>query len=335
MSINYIDTLTMFYNCSCDIRPLFTTHWIWDNREKDTDLHHFCIKTDYCFVRFFPDMYGAKRLYVTCSLPKLYHQSNRNTYNIKDYDNQTFMNILHAELGKVMNVSGLQTILSEWQPSRIDLFRMMMIDPIDRMEYHYGYSRLTYRGVQTTTYKNTNYLPSSAHSKQPCVLHRNYNKTIEEQEKRSLLFGNLPEVIENEHEALMLDMDIPDHLYRHEFALRRNYVKRFCDKYNKPLNMETIMSEQFQKRMLNDLVISRGLHYNILSKQDFRKIVPQLFKHKQSQLNALKMAEAIRNKKSIPLKPHQRYRTQHILNSYFISTATTNFVSIKALDLLL
>lgn len=334
MSTNYIDTLTMYYPCPFDIRNLFTTHWIWDNRDKNTDLHHFCIKTDFAFIRYFPDMYGVKRLYVTCSLPKLYHHSKRNTYNITDYDNNTFMNVLNAELGKTMDISKLPTVLADWQPSRVDLFRMRSINPVDRLEYHYGYGRLMYRGVWTTSYKNTNYLPSSSHGKHPCVLLREYDKTVEEQDRQSLLYGYLPKLVEEEHELLMLDFDIPDHLYRYEFSLRRNAIIKFCNKYNLPVNMETIMNEQFQKRLLNELVISRGLHYHILSKRDYRNIVPQLFYWKQTQDNALKMAESIRNKKPIPLKPHQRYRIQHELNSYYISTATTNFVTIKGLNLL-
>lgn len=335
MSTNYIDTLTMYYPCPVDIRNLFTTHWIWDNSHQNTDLHHFCIKTDYAFIRFFPDMYGFRPLYVTCSLPKLYHQSNRNTYNITDYDNYTFMNILNTELGKVMDISQLPTVLADWQPSRVDLFRMRTINPVDRLEYHYGYGRLMYRGVRTTSYKNTNYLPSSPHSKHPCILLRSYNKTIEEQDKQSLLYGNLPSTIEQEHELLMQDMDIPLDKYRYEFSLRRNAVINFCNKYNRPVNMETIMSEQFQRRILNDLVLSRGLNNTIYNKREYRHLVSQIFHWKQTQDNALKMAESIRNKKPIPLKPHQRYRIQHELNSYFISTATTNFVTIKGLDLLL
>ena len=335
MSMNYIDTVTMYYQCCIDIRNLFITHWIWDNRDKNKNLHCFCIKTEYAFIRFFPSMYGYRRLYITFSLPKLYHHSKRNTYNLTDYDNATFMNNIEIELGKVMDISQLPTLLADWQPSRIDLFRMREIKPADRLEYHHGYSRLIYRGVRTTTYKNTNYLPSSLHGKYPCILLREYDKTVEEQEKQSLIYGNLPANIEIEHELLMQELDIPDHLYRYEFSLRRNAVIKFCNKYNRHVNMETIMSEKFQRYILNDLVISRGLHFNILSKREYRQIVLYLFRWKQTQDNALKMAESIRNRKPIPLKKHQQYRIQHELNSYFISTATTNFMSINGLNLLL
>ena len=334
MSTNYIDTLTMFYPCPFDIRHLFNVHWIHDTREQDYNLHHFCTKTDHAFLRFFYDMYGFRRLYFTCSLPKFYHQCNNNTYNITDYDNYTFMNFLYSELGKALDITQLPMTLADWQPSRIDLFRMRQINPVDRLEYRHGYGRLMYRGVRTSTYKNTNYLPSSIHSKQPCVLLRNYNKTIEIQDKQSLLYGNLPQIIEEEHEKLMLDMDIPNDLYRYEFSLRRNYLIRYCDKYNLPLNMKTIMDESFQKRLLNDLVITRGLHYHILNKNDYRKIVSTIFHWQQTKDNALKLAESIRNKRPIPLKKHQQYRIQHELNSYFISTATTNFVNIRGLNLL-
>ena len=196
------------------------------------------------------------------------------------------------------------------------------------------YSRLIYRGVCTSSYKNTNYLPSSLHGKHPCILLREYDKTVEEQEKQLLLYGYLPASIEVEHELLMQKMDISVHLYRYEFSLRRNAIVKFCNRYVQAVNMQTIMSEQFQKHVLNELVISRGLHFNILNKRQYRQIVSFVFHWKQTQDNALKLAESIRNRKSIPLKKYQQYRIQHELNSYFISTATTNFVTIKGLELL-
>ena len=134
------------------------------------------------------------------------------------------------------------------------------------------------------TYKNTTYLSSSKKAKCPNLILRTYNKTNEEQDKKSLLSGNLPAEIEEEHEELMRKFLLyrnydpesyhynnescyyndksNNDLYRYEFSLRRISVKRYCKKYNKQLNMETIMSEDFQKTILNDLVISRGLHYD-------------------------------------------------------------------------
>lgn len=334
MATNYLDTVTMYHNCTFDIRRLFTCHWIWDNTNSDSNLHHFCIKTDHAFIRFFPNMYGVGLLYVTFSLPKLYYQCNQNTYNVTDYDNQTFMNILYSELAKVMDASNLPTALADWQPSRPDLFRMRAINPADRKEYLYGYGRLAYRGAVSTTYLNTNYLPSAKNCKRPNLLLRTYNKTIEQQDKRSLLSGNLPGVVEKDHEQLMHEFEIPNDQYRYEFSLRRSAIKRYCKKYNKPLNMETVMDERFQKFVLNELVMSRGLHYHILSKKEFRRVLPQIFPTKKSIDLALKLAESIRNKKPAPMKPHQQYRIKRVLNSWYISTATTNFVSIEGLKLL-
>lgn len=335
MSTNYLDTTTMYYNCPFDIRRLFTCHWIWDGRNSDSNQHHFCIKTDHAFIRFYPNMYGVGLLYVTFSLPKLYHQCNRNTYNVTDYDNQNFMDILYSELRKVMDASQMPTALTDWQPSRTDFFRMKAINPADRKEHLYAYGRLTYRGAASTTYLNTNYLPSSKNCKHPNLLLRTYNKTIEQQDKRSLLGGNLPGAAEYGHEALMHEFDVPPDLYRYEFSIRRSAIKRFCAKCNRPLNMETIMSEDFQKFVLNDLVMSRGLHHSILSKKDFRRVLPKIFRTQKSIDLALKLAESIRNKKPVPMKPHQQYRIKRELNSWYISTATTNFVSIEGLELLL
>lgn len=334
MSTNYLDTVTMYYNCPFDLRRLFTCHWIFDGTNQDRNLHHFCTKTDHAFMRFFPDMYGVGRLYVTFSLPKLYYQCNRNTYNVTGYDNQTFMDTLYSELGKAMDVSKMPTALADWQPSRIDLFRMRAINPLDRKEYLYGYGRLAYRGAVSTTYLNTNYLPSSKNGKCPNLLLRTYNKTIEEQDKRSLSGGSLPSMVENDHERLMHEFDVSPDQYRYEFSLRRAAAKRFCAKFNKPLDMETIMSEGFQKIILNELVLGRGLHHAILSKKEFRHVLPKIFPTQKSIDLALKLAESIRNKKPAPMKPHQEYRIRRELNSWYISTATTNFVSIKGLELL-
>lgn len=99
--------------------------------------------------------------------------------------------------------------------------------------------------------------------------------------------------------------------------------------------METIMSEGFQKLVLNDLVMSRGLHHSILCKKEFRRVLPMIFHTQKSIDLALKLAESIRNKKPAPMKPYQQYRIKRELNSWYISTATTNFVSIEGLELLL
>lgn len=173
MSINYLDTVTMYYPCPFDIVRLFTVHWILDKRDKDSNLHHFCVKTPYTFVRYYPNMYGVRRLYVTFSLPKLYHHCNNNTFNVVDYDNQTFMNILQEELGGVLDVSQLQTQLKDWQPSRNDFFLMRSINPSDRKEYLYGYGRRSYRGNGAVTYLNTNYLVANKNSKNPSIVKEN------------------------------------------------------------------------------------------------------------------------------------------------------------------
>ena len=41
MSINYLDTVTMYYSCCSDIRNLFMTHWIWDNNNKDIKYYNY------------------------------------------------------------------------------------------------------------------------------------------------------------------------------------------------------------------------------------------------------------------------------------------------------
>lgn len=334
MSINYLDTVTMYYECPFDLVNLFTIHWIRDNRDSNYNLHHFCVKTPFSFVRFYPFMYGYRRLYVTFSLPKLYYQCNDNTFNVSDYDNDTFMHILYSELGTVLDITQLSTTLADWQPSRIDPFRTRSINPLDRKEFLYGYGRRSYRGNGAVTYMNTNYLVANNNSKHPSIVEREYNKTIEMQDKHSLIYGNLPAVIENDHEWLMHEFDTRPDQFRYEFALRRNAIINYVQKYNLPLNMETIMNEQFQKKLLNDLVLKRGLNRRILCKKEYRRIVKFIFKTPHTQKLALQLAESIRNKKPIPMSKSQHYRIKKELNSYFIDTATTNFVSIDGLELL-
>ena len=250
MSINYLDTVTMYYECPFDIRTLFTTHWIWDDTNSNINLHHFCVKRPFIFIRFFPDMYGTRRLYATFSLPKLYRQRNDNTYHVPDYDNVTFMQILYGELGMVLDTTQLPTVLADWQPSRVDLFRNRSINPLDRTEYLVGYSRRYYRGNRAVNYKNTNYLVANNNSKRHNMLEREYNKTVERQEKQSLLYGYLPAAVELEHEDLMHEIEIPPELFRYEFSLRRNAVIKYVTKYNRPLNMQTFMEEEFQQEVL-------------------------------------------------------------------------------------
>ena len=334
MRINYLDTVTMYYECPFDFVKLFTNYWRWDNRDKNCNFHHFCIKAPHCFVRYFPNMYGYQRLYITFSLPKLYYQCNSNVFNVSDYDNHTFMKILYSELGTVLDVSKLPTSIADWQPSRIDLFRTRTINPLDRMEYLIGYGRRSYRGNSAITYMNTNYLVANNNSKHHGIVERDYNKTVEMQDKQSMLYGNLPIAIENQHEWLMHELETPADQFRYELALRRKAIIKYIQKFNRLLNMETVMDEQFQKMVLNDLVIKRGLNRQIFCKNDYRRIVKVIFKTTHSQKLALQLAESIRNKKPLPMSQSQFYRIKKELNSYFVNTATTNFVTIDGLDLL-
>lgn len=338
MATNYLDTVTIYHESKIDLVPMFINHWIHDANNKDRNLHNYCIKTEHCFVRYFPNMYGCRRLYVTFSLPKMYHQSGNNTFNVEDFDNLTFMQRLETELAQVITTATLPTALSDWQPLRIDLFHMRKINPADRKEYHYGYGRLMYRGITSMTYLNTNYLASSKSAKRVGVMCRMYDKSKEISDKHIIAMGGIPPIIEDEHEFLMDELDMPEDYYRYEFANIRPAIKRQVEKYNnllkynKPLNMETIMDETFQKWWLNDLIESRGLNCKILCKRDYRKEVDMLFHWQSTRDNALKLAEAIRNKRPLPLSESQRYRIQSVLRKSGISIATTDFVSIEGLD---
>ena len=341
--INYADTITMFYNCPFDIRSFFTTHWIWDSNHKKQHFHHFYANTSFCFFRYFPDLFQQKRLYVTFSLPKLCHVSKDNTFNVTNYSTSMLMNRLHQELSMVMDTVVFPTpSLSDWQPSRLDLFRMREICSTDRKEYHFAYSQLFYRGIQTKTYANTNYLASS-NGRHPSLLLRTYNKTVEQQNKASMAFGNLPAVIEEFHEESMKEEltsspssspNSPNDLFRYEFSLRRAAIKRYCDKYKVPLNMQTVMEENFQKMLLNDLTKSRRLDCTIYSKKEFRSIIKTVLKSQKSIDLAMKLAESIRNKKPSPLTASQQQRITRELQKQGISIVTTNFVTIKGLTFL-
>lgn len=341
--INYADTITMFYNCSFDIRNFFTTHWIWDHNSKKKDFHHFCVYTPSCFIRYFPNMFQKKRLYVTFSLPRFCHASKDNTFNVTNYFTLIFMTKLHQEFSMVIDTTIFPLpSLSDWQPSRIDLFRMRKICSMDRKEYHFAYSQLFYRGIQTKTYENTNYLASS-NSRHPSLLLRTYNKTVEKQNKASMIFGNLPTVVEEFHEESMMEEltsfssvspNSPYDLFRYEFSFRRAAIKRYCDKYQVPLNMQTVMEEDFQKMLLNDLIKSRRLNCTIYSKKEFRNIIKTVLKSKKSIDLAIKLTESIRNKKPIPLTTSQRQRITKELYQHGISVITTNFVTIQGLTLL-
>lgn len=331
MAINYLDTVTMFYVCHCDMTRLFTTHWVWNDSNDNCQFHHYYIQAGYISIRYFPYMYGRRYLYVTFSLPKMYNNRNDNIFNINDYDNNIFINMLNSSLSTVMDISQLPKTLAEWQPSRLDLFRMRAIHPADRMEYKYAYSRLVYRGHRTHLYKNTNYLPASESTNTSVIL-RSYNKTIEQQDKRSMFSGNLPAEVEKQHEAMMSYVEMPAELYRYEFSLRRSALNRFCDKHNISINMETFMREDIQKMYLNELAESRGLFLDILSKKDYNNTAKQIFPRQNTYKQALALAESIRNNKRFPINSQQRYRIQNKLKNINVNIATANFVSIKGLN---
>lgn len=331
MAINYLDTVTMFYVCHCDMTRLFTTHWVWNDSNKDPHFHYYFIRTGYVYIRYFPHIHGKRYLYVTFSLPKMYNNCDDNIFNINNYDNNTFMNKLNTYLSTVMDISQLPKTLAKWQPSRLDLFRMREIDPINRMEYKYGYGHLIYRGNRTRRYKNTNYLPSSQSTNTSIIL-RSYNKTIEQQDRKSILFGNLPAEVEKQHEAMMGCTEIPKDLYRYEFSLRRSALKRFCDKHGLLPNMETFMHEDIQKMYLNELAESRGLFLDILSKMDYRNLAKKIFTRKATYKQALALAESIRNDKPYPINNQQRYRIQKKLKMYNVNTTTTKFITIKGIS---
>lgn len=122
--------------------------------------------------------------------------------------------------------------------------------------------------------------------KNASIVEREYNKTIEQQGKHSILYGNLPTVIENEYEQFMHEFDTSPDLFRYEFSLRSAII-RFITKYNFPLFFETVMNEQFQKRVINDFIIQRGLHHQILSKREYQRVVKIIFKTNHSQGFAL------------------------------------------------
>ena len=94
------------------------------------------------------------------------------------------------------------------------------------------------------------------------------------------------------------------------------------------------MDEQFQKMIINDLIIQRGLHHQILSKKEYQRVTKIIFKTNHSQALALRLAESIRNKKPVPMSDSQQYRIKRELNSFYIDTATTNFVTIDGMKLL-
>ena len=324
MSINYIDTLTMFINCQYDLISFFTQHWIYDKRNTDNNYHNYCLKTDYCYLRYFPNMHGYRRLYVTFSLPKMYSKT----------DNNTFMQRLTEELAQGLDISKLPMTLKDWQPSRVDLFYMRTINPVDRKEYFYGYGRLSYRGVSTTTYLNTNYLPSSNSARRVGILLRMYNKEKEIKDKKIIKEGGIPKTIEEEHDNLMCKLEISQEHFRYEFASTRPAIRRLFDKLNIPLNMENIMREDIQITWFNRLIVSRGLDCNILNKKEYREAVNKIFPTKATRDNAIRLAEAIRNNNPLPLSPSQRYRIQRELKNHSISTATTSFITIDGLELL-
>lgn len=331
MPTNRLDTVTMYATFHTDILNLFKGHWQWDNSDNEMHLHHWHSKTRHCYVRYFPDMWNRKRLYVTFSMPKLYNNSNSNTHPVMNFDTNIFMRRLFDELSKVIDVSIIPNSLKSWFPSRTDLFHMIQIDPLDSKEIHRAYGRLMYRGVQAHTYMNTVYLHSA--SKNPSVLLRSYNKSVEIRDRRSMLAGILPPALEDYHEDMMMCAEYPYELYRIEFLLRRDAIKRYLGKMNLASDMLTMMDEGVQKHLMNTLIKARDMDLDILSRRTYQQVARAVAPTPKTEKNALGIASSIRNHKKPQFTAGQIRNVKKMMAQYGVSVVTADSINIRGISI--
>lgn len=335
MSINYADTISMYYNFANKYPYNITMPkpWKFNTHNKDAYLHYWYLKTDKIYFTFYPDMYGTGRLFVVFSLPKLLNGSN--TYNVKHFDEDRCYQIISNKLSVfpwvILAPYDKPNSFHDWIASRIDLFVMHQIPAGKREDYQQAYELLTLPRYRAVKYKNTCYLNSSFRpDKKSNKVFRAYPKIKEIQDR---ICAEYPLSVHRQHEIYLQTMDRLEDLYRFEFMLRRQCIIYECKKRNIPSTMHEVLQPDFQKELLSSMISAVGLDRQILRTTEFQKQVQGIFKTQKSKSNALLLARCIRNKRTIPLTANQIYRIKNELKKQNIHFVTHRYINLLPVPL--
>lgn len=338
MSINYIDTATMYFTFPIQLNTVSNLQmpkpWRYQGTAKDTNLHHWFLKQDKSFMAFYPNMHGYIRLFVTYSVPKFLNGAN--TFAVTDFDEGSFFALIQKETSLFpwgmppFNTVNAPSSFKDWDASRIDLFLMHEIPVEDVDEYMGAYELLVLPRYRQKKYKNTLYNNSSKKpEKKSNKVFRIYPKAQEIHDR--LINSDYPLAVHKKHEAYLQMNEEPTGFIRFEWMMRRNVLKYECKKLNVQPTMHGVFNQTFQETVLSKFISAIGLDLHILCKRDYKNKIKTLFKTNKTYQNALTLAREIRNNKSksIPLKKSQIAYIKKVLKQNGIHYITTSYKSLN------
>lgn len=334
MTYNYADTVTMYIDCPKGLKLINAPdkHWILKKDISDSNFDNYHIKLDKLYVRYYPKIFGQRRLFLTYSLPKLL--CNSNVFNVANFDEIVCYNLIIDKLHLCIDISGLQSVsFNDWNTSRIDLFIMHPIDPEERVEYEETYSTLRLGKYIPFKYENTIYLNSILRpDKAAGVVFRAYPKMKEINYRNRL---NYPDDVDHDHEECLQLSDKKTEYYRFEFMLRRTAIRYECKKINVPATIHNVLNEDFQKQLINKMVYRIGLNLGILAKREFIQIINATFKTNTTNQNAKYLARQIRNQLPVnKLNKNQIYYIRKKLRNMNIHIVTSKYIKLKPVEML-
>ena len=273
----YIDTLATYIELATT--PTLNndyTVWKFFPRQNTYESHYF-VRYKNVTCCYYPNHYGIGRIWLIFSIPKLLKGNNIYPITDDNIDIRLYQ-VIHDILSELFDVTTIPTTnLALWEVSRVDLFILHQIKPRSRKWYLQAYEKLTLGSYIPYKYKNTFYLNSTLKKhKAAGGIIRIYPKPQEVYDTKTKLRNTIPKAIEKEFEAYMI---VNDHLcdyIRLEFLFRRQLLRYFFG-HAKSVNVADVMNEQFQVQHINRMIVRLGLHRKIISRQNMKQQLKNLF----------------------------------------------------------
>jgi hypothetical protein len=324
---NYTDSMTLYtdhaVNTSCGA-------WVFEKDPDDSNFDYFYIRERNIYLYYYPDLYGLARLYLTVSVPKICRGNNIFPAYMSDM-HKVYAVILES-LARNVPALGFTTpghILT-MPVSRLDLFLMHRVALGTKPNHLEVYSKLQLGNYSNFQYNTTSYLFSSRSfnrggktasgnkAKAPSVAIRIYDKAKEVYVKNH----RIPKAIEDDYDYFLYSPDQPQDHVRFEFQMRRSCLKRALK--NRPVALIDVLNSQVQADIINRFIERLKLNRPILSVQNYRARVVQIFKRKPTQKKAFHLANYVRQGRKPP-KPKQYAYISTMLKKHDIHIVTSKF----------
>lgn len=290
----YLDTISIYKEFSSSL-VLDNTIAKWKLFKKaNRSETHFFVRHRGITCRYYPNQYGAGRLWITTSVPKLLAGSNLRPLNLPNLDMLLYQTISDI-LTDIIKLSASDRDIASWQVSRADMFLLHQVPPEQRKWYLQAYSRLALGSFVPHQYKGTHYLFSTLKKHHAAgVTVRVYDKP-QEMGETSL---DAPKVIDKDIEYyLRLGDDLVDYV-RLEFAFRRRVLKNYL--HQPSVMVADIMKEQFQIDRINKMVMRLGLHRPIVSRSHMKQHLDKIFTKKPARQKAGKYISMLNSRGTYP-----------------------------------